>query len=476
MSYRFPRIVLSLLTFSLLFAPVSAAQAPAPAFDLEKLSKEAEVWLTELIRINTTNPPGNELAAARFLASIFEKEGISTEVIESAPGRGIVIARLRSGPIPDPSRALLLLAHTDVVGVDRSKWSVDPFAGAVKDGYLYGRGTLDDKGMVIANLAVMVALKRAAVPLTRDIIYLAEGDEEEGGAAGIEFAVKNHWDKIAAGFALNEGGHTLVKNGRVFYVGIQASEKIPVNVTVIATGTAGHASIPRKDNPVNHLAAALAKIAAYEAPAKPQTVTRRYFEQLAAISDQEQARWMRALEIPDRTAQAARRLSEMNPSWSAMLRNTISITMLQAGVRSNVIPSEARATMNIRLLPGESIDELLTELRKLVDDPAIRIEAQPASRMPAPPSSIETDLYKIIERATPQVFPGAVTLPLLSTWATDSAQLRTRNVQAYGIIAFPLTEEELARMHSDDERIPLESFRKGVEFLFRIVSDFAQSK
>ncbi|MBI3662061.1 MAG: M20/M25/M40 family metallo-hydrolase [Acidobacteria bacterium] len=460
-----------------LAAPAAAQSQSFGTVDFDKLSAEAAGWLSSLLAINTTNPPGNELAAAKFISEILQKEGIYAEVIESTPGRGIVIARLRAGAVPDPARALLLLGHTDVVGVDRAKWTAEPFGGTVKDGYVWGRGAIDDKGRLVATLAAFIALKRAGVRLGRDVIFLAEADEEEGGEAGIEFAVRNHWDKIAAGFALNEGGRMFVKDGKVVYVGVQASEKVPVNIEVIASGPAGHASIPRGDNPVVHLAAAVAKIGAYDAPVQLNSVTRRYFEQMATLEDAELAKWTRALlDQPERLQHAAKKLSEANPVWNAMLRNTVAPTMLRAGVRSNVIPSEARATMNIRLLPGESAQKLVEDLKKIVNDPQVRIEIATSLRPTAPPSSLDTDFYRAIEQVTPAFFSGAIVVPQMSTWATDSAQLRLRNVQAYGIIPFPLTEEEIARMHSDDERLPLAAFRKGVEYSYRVIEAFVRAK
>ncbi|MFY9584739.1 MAG: M20/M25/M40 family metallo-hydrolase [Candidatus Acidiferrales bacterium] len=473
---RLARLVL-LATLVLVGAagPVLAQEQP-PKADLAKLADEAAEWLAGLIRLNTANPPGNELVAARYLAAILEKEGIPAEVLESAPGRGVVIARLRASAVPDPSRALLLLGHIDVVGAQKEKWSVDPYGAVVKQGYLYGRGAIDDKGMVIANLAVLVALKRGGVRLDRDVIFLAEGDEEEGGEFGINFVINKHWDKIAAGFAINEGGRVTLKDGKVQYVAIQASEKLPLNVTVIATGPSGHGSLPRKDNALVHLAAAVAKLGVYEAPAKPTTVVRRYFEQLAKVEDPETAKWMRALETPERMEHGARVLSEASAVWSSMLRNSVAPTMLSAGIRANVVPSEARANLNIRLLPGESIEPLVEQFKKLVNDPQVRFQVEPALRPPAPPSSIETDLYRTIERVSPTVFPGAVVLPFLSPGATDSAQLRLRRVEAYGLLPFPLTEEDERRMHADDERIPLDAFRKGIAFLYRVVEEFAAAK
>ncbi len=476
MFFRSGRLVLLVVLALAAGAGRIGAQESAPQPDLAKVSDEAAGWLAELIRINTTNPPGNELAAARYLAGILEREGIQAEVLESAPGRGMVIAWLRSSAVPDPSRALLLLGHMDVVGVQKEKWSVDPFGGITKEGYLYGRGAIDDKGMVIANLAAVVALKRAGARLGRDVIFLATADEEQGGDFGIGFAIKNHWDKIAAAYAINEGGRVRVKSGKVQAVGVQASEKVSVNVTVIANGPSGHGSRPRKDNAVVHLAAAVAKIGDYVAPARPNTITRRYFEQLAQVEDPELAKWMRALETPERMESAARRLSEASPEWNSMLRDSIAPTILQAGIRSNVVPSEARANLNIRLLPGNTIEPLIEELKKVVNDPQIRFEVERAVFPPSPPSSIDGELYQTFERVTSQVFPGAVLLPYMSTGGTDSSQLRLHNVQAYGLLPFPLTEADDERMHADDERIPLEAFRKGVEYLYRLVEEFARAK
>jgi acetylornithine deacetylase/succinyl-diaminopimelate desuccinylase-like protein len=459
-------------------APItpSATTASPQGVDLSSLESDAVNWLQGLIRINTTNPPGNEVVAAKYLAGILDKEGIHSEIFESTPGRGFLVARLSASAVPDPSRALLLMGHLDVVGADKTKWTVDPFAGVIKDGYMYGRGAIDDKGMTIANLAVMIALKRSGARLSRDVILLAEGDEEDGGAMGMKFAVDKHWDKIAAGFALNEGGRVVLKDGKVQYTGVQASEKVSVNVDVIATGTSGHGSIPRKDNAVTHLAAAVEKIGTFETPVQFNSVTRGYFSGIAPIEDEDTSKWMRALETSDRGDHAARWVSDADPLWNAMLRDTISPTMLQAGIRQNVVPSEARAVLNIRLLPGNNVDPLLAKLKQAVNDPQIRFEVEPNAGQTAPSSSLTSDLYASIGRVAAKQFPNTPVVPFMSTGATDSIQLRLRTVQAYGLLPFPLAEEDFLRMHADDERIPLASFRKGVDFLYGVVSDFAVAK
>ena len=461
--------------------PATAPGLPVPANtpkaqETPSLANDAVGWLADLVRINTTNPPGNEELAAKYVAGILEKEGFTPEILPIAPGRSAVVARLRSTAMADPSRALLLVAHMDVVGVDRSKWSVDPFGAVMKDGYLYGRGSLDDKGMLAANLAAFIALKRSIVHLNRDVIFLATDDEEGAGDASIKTLIVKYWDKFAAGFALNEGGNVVMKNGKVQHVAVQASEKVTVNVKVVATGPSGHASMPTKENAVVHLAAAVARIGTYSAPVRFTTIVRRYFEGLAPLEDDEIGKWMRSLDASDRGEHAQRVISDATPQWNAMLRDTISPTMLAAGIRPNVIPAEADATLNIRLLPGDTIGALLEELTKLVNDPQVRFEVQPNAALAAPPSSLESDFYATITRVAAQEFGGAPVLPYQSPWGTDSGQLRLHNVQAYGLWPFPLTEEDLKRMHGDDERMPVASFIKGVDVLAKIVTEFASSK
>lgn len=449
---------------------------PPLVSDTSALAAEAQGWLVDLLKINTTNPPGNEQAAAKYIAGVLAKEGINAEILDLTPGRSAIVARLQSSAVPDPSRALLLVAHMDVVGVDKSKWSVDPFGGVVKDGYIWGRGSIDDKSMLAANLAAFVALKRGGVRLNRDVIFLGTADEEEFGDASLKILIAKYWDKIAAGYALNEGGKVVQKGGKIEYVAVQASEKVSVNVNLIATGKGGHSSTPTKDNPVVHLTAAVEKIGNYTAPVHLTSIVRRYFEALAPLEDEETAKWMRVLDAPDRGEHAQRVLSDQNPMWNSMMRDTVAPTMLQAGVRANVIPSEARAVINVRLLPGDTIDVLVDTLKKLVNDPQVRFEIQPDGGFAAPNSSLESDFYSVITRVSAQEFGGAPVLPFMSTGATDSAQLRLHNVQAYGLRPMPLSPEDDARVHGDEERLPVASFAKGVDCLVRIVAQFSVNK
>jgi len=458
-------------------APTSSTpMSPSPIGDTSAVAKEAQGWLVDLIKMNTTNPPGNEQTAAKYIAGILQKEGITAELLDVAPGRSAVVARLRSAAVADPSKALLLVAHMDVVGVERARWTVDPFGAETKDGYLYGRGAIDDKGMLAANLAAFIALKRSAARLNRDVIFLATDDEEQGGDASIKTLIAKYWDKFAAAYALNEGGRVVLKNGKVQYVAVQASEKVAVNVAVIAKGPSGHGSQPTKENAVVHLAAAVAKIGTYSTPIHFTSIVRRYFEQLAVLEDDEIGKWMRSLDTPDRGEHAQKVIADADPMWNSMMRDTIAPTMLTAGVRNNVIPGEARANLNIRLLPGDTVEPLLGELTKLVNDPQIRFEVQPDAGQVSTPSSLESDFYATITKVAAQEFSGVPVLPYLSTGATDSAQLRWHNVQAYGLMPFPITEEDTKRMHGDDERIPLASFTKGVDVLAKIVAEFASAR
>jgi acetylornithine deacetylase/succinyl-diaminopimelate desuccinylase-like protein len=452
-------------------------QTPSLVGDTSALAREAQDWLVDLLKINTTNPPGNEQAAAKYIAGVLAKEGITAELLDLAPGRSAVVARLRSSAVADPSKALLLVAHMDVVGVDRSKWSVDPFGGVIKDGYLWGRGSLDDKSMLAANLAAFIALKRGNVHINRDVIFLGTADEEQFGDASLRMIIAKYWDKIAAGFALNEGGKVVLgKDGKVQYVALQASEKVSVNVGLTATGKGGHASMPTKDNPVLHLAAAVDKIGNFNTPVHLTSVVHRYFEALAPLEDEETSKWMKVIDTPDRGEHALRYLAETSPMWNSMMRDTIAPTILQAGFRGNVIPSEAHAVLNIRLVPGDTIDVLVNDLKKLVNDPQVRFEIAPEGGLAAPNSSLENDFVSLITRVSAQEFGGAPVIPFMSTGATDSAQLRLHNVQAYGLRPFPVSEADEARVHGDDERLPLASFPKGVDLMVRIVAEFSVSR
>ena len=265
---------------------------------------------------------------------------------------------------------MLILAHTDVVGVQPEKWPVDPFSAAIKDGYVWGRGSLDDKPVLAANLMVMLLLKRNHVTLDRDVIFLAEsGEEADLAGVGINFMVQQHYNAIDAEYSLTEGGNATIEGGRVVAMNIGTAEKVPARVRLVATGTSGHGSVPRMDNALIHLGAAVEKVGRWQTPMRLNDTTRTYFEKLATISSPEKAARYNALLNPQTAEAAQRYLAEHEPQSYSMLRTSVVPTMLKAGVGANVIPSEAEATLDIRALPDEDIAKFYAEMGKIIDDP-----------------------------------------------------------------------------------------------------------
>lgn len=423
---------------------------------------EAVDFLVNLVKINTSNPPGNETQAAQYIKSVLAKEGVPSEIFESAPGRGNIVARLKGS---GKARPLLLMAHLDVVGVEREKWTVDPFAGLIKEGYLYGRGASDDKGMVAANLAAFLRLHRDKVPLDRDIIFLAEAGEEGTPKYGIEYMIENHWEKIDCEYALNEGGSIHVQDGAINYVAIATTEKVPRGMVVSAHGTSGHGSVPRPDNPIVHISAAVAKLGTWQTPMRLNDTTRVYFQKLAQIADPELKSLLQNLNAPE-TQTALQQKYWMEYS---KLRTSIVPTIIKGGFRTNVIPSDAEATLDVRALPDENIPALIEEMKKLVNDPAIDITRPSRNDRPAsPPSRLDTDLYRAMEATAKKMFPNAITMPDMLTGATDSAQLRAKGVQAYGI-GTPKTDDDIRRVHGNDERTSVEGLNTFTQYLHDMV-------
>jgi len=436
----------------------------------QELSQSAVQLLTALVKIDTSNPPGNEIKAAEYIRNVLKSEGIDSEIVESAPGRANLIARLKGNGSKKP---LLLMGHLDVVGVERSKWTVDPFAAIVKEGYLYGRGAEDDKSMDAANLAVFLKLHRDKTPLDRDVILLAEAGEEGTSQFGIDYLVANHWEKIACEYALNEGGMFHVQNGRMQYAGVSNTEKVPRGLKLVAHGTSGHGSMPRLDNVNTHLGAAVGKVGSWQPPMRLNETTREFFQRLATISPPQDAALFTHLEDPA----VQEKLRATKIFYNSMLRTSVVPTILRGGFRENVIPADAEATLDVRALPDENIDELMATIRELIKDPEVQVERLQGgqTRPAAPPSSIHNEMFAALGRAQKKVFPGAITVPLMQTGATDSAQLRAKGVQAYGIGA-PMDDDDLSRVHGNDERVSLDGMAKFTDYLYDVVIDVAASK
>ena len=437
--------------------------------DFAKAHDEALHFLAELVKIDTSNPPGNEVKAAEYIKGVLATEGIPAQIYESATGRGNVVARLKGNGKKKP---LLLMGHLDVVGVERDKWTVDPFAAIQKDGYLFGRGSIDDKSMDAANLEVFLLLHRLKVPLDRDVILLAEAGEEGTTQFGIDFMVEKHWDEIACEYALNEGGGIHEENGKVQYVGVSTTQKVPRGFSLVAHGTSGHGSAPRLDNAIAHLAAAVDKTARWEAPMRLNETTRRFFQQMAKITPDKAAIYSH-VEQPE----AQQKLRANEPSYYSMLRTSLVPTIIKGGFRSNVIPADAEARFDVRALPDENMDALKAELTKLINDPAIQIVDQESghARPTAQPSGLDTEGFHALEHAQEKVFPGVPTIPIMQVGATDSAELRAKGVQAYDI-GTVFSAEDLKHIHGNDERIQIAGFGKFVEFLYAATTEIAGGK
>ena len=432
-----------LLAALLLLVPSLAPAQLTPT----QAAAETVQFTRDLIRIDTQDPPGNESKVANYLAAIFKKENIAYELLETVPGRASLLARI---PGDGSKKPILLMAHEDVVPVDRAHWTVDPFAGVTKGGVLYGRGASDDKSPLAANLETMLQIHRAGKTLKRDVLFLAEASEETASPAGMGTLVERFWPKLQCEFALNEGGAAEVIEGKIPYIGVATAEKMPRGVRLLAKGSSGHASVPLEDNAIVHLARAVARIGEWEPPMRLNDATRTFFERLATISPPDRAQIYRTLDTP--ASQAALRKQE--PQFYSMLRTSAVPTILKGGFKSNVIPTDAEATIDIRALPDENLDAFYAQMEKIIDDPTVTIERPSLANTmpPAPASSIHTDMFTALEQAQKVVYPGAITTPMMTTGATDSSWLRTKGVNAYGI-RVPRTFAENTAVHGNDERI-----------------------
>ncbi|HEX5280763.1 MAG TPA: M20/M25/M40 family metallo-hydrolase [Micropepsaceae bacterium] len=454
-----------------LFALPAAAQTPA--IDWKTQQPEILKHYRDLVQIDTRS--GHETLAVNYLKQVFEAAGIPAEIFALNPARANLVARIKGN---GTKRPLLLLAHTDVVGVQPEKWPVPPFGAVMKDGYVWGRGTADDKDKLTANLMTMLLVKRLGVKLDRDLIFLAEsGEEADTEGVGMKFMAEQHFPAIDAEFAITEGGSTIIENGRVTQVDIATTEKLPRRITLVATGTSGHGSVPRLDNPLIHLSQAIAKATAWQTPMRLNETTRTYFEKLAEIASPARAAEYRALFNPATADAAQRYLAEKEPEHYSMLRTSIVPTMLKAGVGQNVIPSQAEAVFDIRALPDENVPMLFQQMAAVIGDPAVKVVPIPNPRETAPPSRLDSEMYKAMERVAHQVYPGAAVIPMMLTGATDMSYLRPRGVQSYGVDA-PVTESDEINYgaHSDVERLPEDSLYKLTQFIWNSAFAVAASK
>jgi acetylornithine deacetylase/succinyl-diaminopimelate desuccinylase-like protein len=460
--------VRSAVLAGLLCAAPAAHAAEAP--DFEAASREAVQLLQEYLRIDTTNPPGRERLAADFLKQVFDREGIENRVYDLGRERANILARL---PGRGLARPIILLNHLDVVPADAERWSVPPFSGDIRDGYIWGRGATDMKGTAICQLMTLVLLKRSEAVLDRDVIFLGTADEEEGRDNGVADMVERHRSDLRdAEYCLTEGNTIAVEDGRMVSWDVDVTEKAPLWLKMVAAGKAGHASIPEPDGAVARLIRALARILAYEPPLRLIPAVDAYFRQLAPAAKGDLAR---ALADPSAAISdpPLRKVLLDDPERNADLRTTISVTGLSGSDKINVIPGEATASLDCRLLPGEDPQRFLATLRNVAGDDSLRWDVLLSET--ATESPIDTALFHAIERARDRFAPGVPVRTPPLTSSTDAGKLRQMGIVVYGFEPFRLSEDD-DRSHGDDERLAVDNVRFGLEVTYAVVSDVAGSK
>lgn len=477
-----------LIATGLLWASITVASARD---DDQKEGTKAVELLKALIRIDTTNAPGDTTQIAQFLKSQFDELDVPTEIVVAPNGKAAhFFARLKGdGSLPP----VLLAAHTDVVPANASAWSVDPFAAVERDGFVYGRGAYDNKASVAVFARGVMRLAENHVKLSRDVIFLAEADEEQG-QFNTGWLAREHWAKMDAAFALNEGGRTYRDaSGRVRQLNVSVADKITLTLRLTTRGPAGHSSMPppAMTTANGKLIAALSKLTTYRGDVRLSPQIQQYFRSLATLYPGPLADGVEhiiaALDTAGRSAGADAILAaspDDAPALDALLRDTLAITMIDAGLKPNIIPGEASAIVNARLLPGASVDAFIEQLTGVIDDPGVDIEivnSRPKpelaaffrSRSAIQPSSIDTDLYSALQRSAKRVWPDAMVLPTLMVASTDATPWRERGIPVYGLAPFPSDDETFRRIHGDDERISVQSLHEGAQFVYEVLHDVA---
>lgn len=461
--------VILVLTWLAASAVAQRAQAPLEnhlhSIPWAAYQRQSVKLLQEYLKIDTSNPPGNEIAAAEFFHRLFDEAGIPNTIHPYAPGRANLYARLKG----DGSlRPLILLNHTDVVRADPKEWRVSPFSGEIVDNELYGRGAVDmkDEGLIQAMVLLIAAKER--LPLKRDLIFLAVADEEVG-STGSAWMIQNHPELLRGGeYLITEGGGNLIqpRGGTIYGIGV--AEKSPFWIRLVAKGRGGHGSMPIADSAPNRLARALDRIVNWQTPMKLLPSVEKYFHEAARLQPEPRARKFRNIRKALRDQTFARSLSE-DEEYNYMLRDTISLTRLQGSTQTNVIPATATAELDIRLLPGSDPQQFLGELTRVVADDQIAIEPISPHRIPNS-SPADTTLYRIIREAALARNPRAVVVPTLNSGYTESQMYRRLGIHCYGFAPVEITPEIDSSQHAANERIPVEEIRRGIKLLYEIVA------
>ncbi len=425
----------------------------------DEVERQATDLLSRYIRFDTTNPPGNEAEAARFLAQTLSDEGIDSQLYEPAPGRANLVARLSAAvPVAPP---LLLMHHMDVVPADDTTWTRPPFHGLVREGQIWGRGALDDKGLGVIHMMTLVLLKRLGVKLTRDVVFMAVSDEEEGGAFGAQWMIENHWSDIECEYVWVEGGTGSVGiMGRRPIFAVSVWEKRSMLLKLTAGGLGGHGSIVG-NTPLDRLVRALHAIQGYSAEMRFNSVTREFFERISRDQGFIAGWLMRHAETPVVKGYMSRQIRNIS-SIHAMLRDTITATVLSTGDKPNVVDEQVEATLDVRLLPDTDRDAFLDSIRRVINDDAIELEAT-ESPTSGPPSPVDSEFFRALSQSIYANEPDALVTPMQTPVATDSRFFRERGVAAYGLLPLVLTSEELGSIHGVDERMSAKSLTSGIK-------------
>ena len=468
------RIILITTLLTAGFAGSARAQAP---IDWKAVEAETLRHFQALVRIDTSNPPGNETRAVEYVKQVLDREGIPYRVFAGDANRANIVVRIRGNGKKKP---ILVMGHTDVVTVDPKKW-IDhgPFSADLAGGYVYGRGTIDDKDNLVASLMLVLMLKRSNAALDRDVIFLAESGEEGSPDVGAQYMIDQHFDAIDAEYCLAEGGGPGRLAGQYTAANISTTEKEPRAVEIIAHGPAGHGSVPRQSNVVAHLTKSVAKIVDWTPQLRINETTGSYFRKLAATAPPDAAKRYRDVLSPDPKVSrpAADWMLENEPEHWSMLHTSVVPTILTAGYRYNVIPSEAKATLDVRLHPDEDQSTFLDQLRAVINDPTVEVRWARDRYRPAGASRLDTELFAAIEKEIKARY-GVDVLPEMSTGASDKAQMRSKGVQCYGI-GPAVDYEDGARgygAHSDQERILVDELHRFVRFQYDVVMDVARAK
>ncbi|HEX9110563.1 MAG TPA: M20/M25/M40 family metallo-hydrolase [Terriglobales bacterium] len=457
----------------------AAAQAGTPALASARISAErmqqysdlAVDWMQQYLRVDTTNPPGNEMRAAQFFKKILDAEEIENQVFEYAPGRADLWAVLPRSAA-QTKRPIVLLNHMDVVTSDATHWTVPPFSGEVVNGSMYGRGAQDMKEEGLAQLVVMLMLKREKVALDRDVIFLAVADEEAAGT-GTDWFIANKRELLRdAEFLINEGGENLLQNGKVRYVGVDVGEKTPLWLHITAHGRPGHGSRPIPESAPNRLVRALSRLTQYQPPLHVLPVVDEFFKTMAPYEPPERARMFADIRKAIQEKSVQQQITG-DESINFLLRDTISVTMMGGSQQTNVIPPEAWANVDVRLLPGADPKEFLASIRRVVNDPNVTVEPENPEFRVANSSPTDTALYSAIREVTRAYFGTVPVAPRITSGYTENQRYRPLGINAYGYSPYAATEEEGSTEHGNDERVRVEELRRAPKILYDVVTRVA---